>query len=234
VISEFFGVKARLHIVPAKFIRLSSVESRLAKYSTASTNYIEEIYPMKSSRTLKLKYGSAIALTALMLFAPTPHSIAEQGHSAPVKIAVFDFELEDGSAGAGIVGDRADDAGYMKAVSAEVRRAIEQSGRYHLIDISGADAEAIRDHSLRTYNGCDAGIASPLGAEQSLTGVVRRISRTEYVIGFQLRDAKSGALMATQDTGLRMGANYSWGRGASRLIEDRLLNERMKQLNPSN
>ncbi len=162
-----------------------------------------------------------------------PYSFAGQEQGAPTKIAVFDFELEDDSAGAGIAGDRAADAGYMKAVSAEVRHVIEQSGRYHLIDVSGANAEAVRDHSLRACNGCDASIASALGADQSLTGIIRRVSRTEYVVGYQLRDAKSGVLIASQDTGLRMGANYSWSRGASRLIEDRLLDGQVKQPNPS-
>jgi hypothetical protein len=183
---------------------------------------------VRPSGTFKFKWGSAIALTPLLFFATTPRSLAAQAQGAPTDIAVFDFELEDGSAGAGIADDRAADTGYMNAVSTEVRRVIAQSGRYHLVDVSGADADAVRDHSLRTCNGCDAGIASALGAEQSLTGVVRRISRAEYVVGFQLRDAKSGALIAAQDTGLRMGANYSWSRGAARLIEDRLLNARMK------
>ncbi|MGB7043900.1 MAG: DUF3280 domain-containing protein [Methylocella sp.] len=190
--------------------------------------------PVRSSGTFKFKWGSAIALAPLIFFAATPHSVAAQAQGARTDIAVFDFELDDGSAGAGIAGDHAADNGYMKEVSTEVRRVIAQSGRYHLVDVSGADADAVRDHSLRTCNGCDAGIASALGAEQSLTGVVRRISRTEYVVGFQLRDAKSGALIAAQDTGLRMGANYSWSRGASRLIADRLLTERVKQPNPSN
>jgi hypothetical protein len=116
----------------------------------------------------------------------------------------------------------------MRVVSAEVRRVIEQSGSYRLVDISGADAEAVRDRSLLTCNGCDAGIALALGAEQSLIGVVKRISRTEYVVGFQLRDASSGALIAAQDTDVRMGANYSWSRGASRLIKDRLLDAQEK------
>jgi hypothetical protein len=135
---------------------------------------------------------------------------------------VFDFELEDGSAGASLVADQADE-GYMKSVSAEVRRLIEQSGRYRLVDVSAADAPAVRDHSLRSCNGCDAEIALALGAEQSLIGVVRRITRTEYVVSFQLKDARTGALLAAQESDLRMGANYSWSRGAARLIKDHLL-----------
>jgi hypothetical protein len=170
----------------------------------------------------------------LMLLVPASRSVAAQAQDGPIKIAIFDFELEDGSAGAGIAGDPAADAGYMKAVSAEVRHVVEQSGRYRLIDAGGAEAEAVRDHPLRMCNGCDATVASALGADLSLTGIVRRISRTEYVIGFQLRDAKSGALIAAQDTGLRMGANYSWSRGAARLIEDRLLGAQERDRSPSN
>ena len=108
-------------------------------------------------------------------------------------------------------------------MSTEVRRLIEQSGRYRLVDVSGANAEAVKDHSLRNCNGCDAGIALALGAEQSLIGLVRRITRTEYVVLFRLRDAKTGAVLASQETDLRMGANYAWSRGAARLIKDRLL-----------
>jgi hypothetical protein len=76
---------------------------------------------------------------------------------------------------------------------------------------------------LHDCGGCDAGIALKLGADQSFVGVVRRISRTEYTIRFQLRDARTGTVIATGDTGLRMGANYSWSRGAVRLVRDRLL-----------
>lgn len=50
---------------------------------------------MKSSGKLELKCGSAIALTTLMLFASTSHSIAAPGQGDPTKIAVFGFELED-------------------------------------------------------------------------------------------------------------------------------------------
>jgi hypothetical protein len=76
---------------------------------------------------------------------------------------------------------------------------------------------------LRDCNGCDAALALGLGAEQSFVGVVRRISRTEYTVRFQIRDAKTGTVLADENSGLRMGADYSWSRGARRLVLDRLL-----------
>ena len=159
----------------------------------------------------------------VLLHAVLPSTLAASPQTDPVKIAVFDFELEDASAGASIAGDSDADDQYMKAVSTAVRQEIENSGRYRVIDVAGADAEAVRNRSLWKCNGCDAGIALALGAEQSLIGVVRRITRTEYVVSFQLRDAKTGARLAGQQSDLRMGANYSWSRGAAGLIKSGLL-----------
>ena len=45
-------------------------------------------------------------------------------------------------------------------------------------------------------------------------------------LGFQLRDARTGAVLARGDSGLRMGADYSWKRGAVRLVSDRLIESR--------
>jgi hypothetical protein len=160
----------------------------------------------------------------VLICSPTPHAVAADAAAASIKLAAFDFELEDGSAGASVAGDHARDDQYMASVSAEVRRLIEQSGRYQLIDVSGADGEAVKTHSLRKCNGCDAEIALALGAEQSLTGIVRRITRTEYVVSFRLADAKTGATLTYKETDLRMGANYSWSRGAAKLIKSELLN----------
>ena len=101
---------------------------------------------------------------------------------------------------------------------------IAQSGRYSLVDVSGADADAVKAHLLRSCNGCDAGIAFKLGADQSLIGVVTRISRTEYTVRFQIRDARDGAVISSKQTDLRMGADYSWSRGAAWLIKNTLLN----------
>jgi Protein of unknown function (DUF2380) len=149
--------------------------------------------------------------------------------AAPVQIAVFDFELEDTSA-AGSAGEvAASDAANLADVTNGVRELFAQSGRYHVIEAGGANAEAARKHDLRDCDGCDAGIAKGLGADQSLVGVVRRISRTEYTVRFQIRDSKTGEVISRGDSGLRMGANYSWSRGAVHLVRDRVLDSQPQQ-----
>lgn len=165
----------------------------------------------------------ALLFCAIVLTA----SAASAGTSPPVKLAMFDFELEDFSAGASLAaGNPADDNEQLKSVTNEARRLIAQSGRYALVDISSADAPAVKEHWLRKCNGCEAAIALKLGAEQSLVGIVTRISRMEYTVRFQIRDARTGTVISNKQTPLRMGANYSWSRGADWLIKNRLLDSR--------
>ncbi|MCP3467436.1 DUF3280 domain-containing protein [Bradyrhizobium sp. CCGUVB23] len=141
---------------------------------------------------------------------------------APIALAVFAFELEDTTA-APMAGLSESDTAHLAEVTNGVRDRLAQSGRYRLVDVSGASGEAVTRHALRDCGGCEADIAGKLGADQSLIGVVRRVSRTEYTIGFQVRDTKTGQVFARGDSGLRMGADYSWDRGAVRLVGDKLI-----------
>jgi uncharacterized protein DUF2380 len=149
--------------------------------------------------------------------------------TAPIGLAVFDFELEDTTAAAQASGVTASDAAQLADVTSGVRELFAQSDRYRVIETSDANAEAARAHTLRDCDGCEAGIAQKLGADQALIGVVRRVSRTEYTIGFQVRDSRTGAVVSRADSGLRMGADYSWRRGAVRLVKDQLLENRAQQ-----
>ena len=148
---------------------------------------------------------------------------------APVKIAVFDFELEDFSGGAGIIPESDQDREQLRLATETVRRLLTESGRYSLVDVSNADAPDVTAHSLHKCDGCDAAIARKLGADQSLVGIVSRITRTDYAVTFKLRDARTGSVLAVEQTDLRIGANYSWNRGAAWLIKNRLLEKQAQQ-----
>jgi hypothetical protein len=148
---------------------------------------------------------------------------------APVKLAVFDFELEDFSGGGGIVPESDQDREQLKLATETVRRLLTESGRYSLVDVSHADAPEVAAGSLHKCDGCDAAIARKLGADQSLVGIVNRVSRMEYGVTFQLRDARTGNAVSVERTDLRMGANYSWNRGAAWLIKNRLLDNQSER-----
>jgi hypothetical protein len=146
-----------------------------------------------------------------------------RGSSPTPKLAVFDFELLDVSGGALLIPESAEDLEQLRLATEEARRLISQSGRYALVDIGGADAEAVKALKLNDCDGCDAAVAAKLGADQSLIGIVTRVTRTDYAVTYKLRDAHSGKLIGVQQTDLRSGANDSWPRGAAWLIENKLL-----------
>jgi hypothetical protein len=148
---------------------------------------------------------------------------------APIKLAVFDFELEDFSGGAGIIPESDQDREQLRLATETARHLLVESGRYSLVDVSRVDAADVSAHSLRQCDGCDAAIAGKLGADQSLVGIVTRITRTDYAVTFKLRDTRTGAPIAVEQTDLRIGANYSWNRGAAWLIKNRLLEKQAQQ-----
>ena len=78
---------------------------------------------------------------------------------------------------------------------------------------------------MHDCEGCEARIAAGLNADQSMIGIVTRISRTDYAVTYKIRDAKSGALVDVEQTDLRAGANSAWSRGARWLIQRRLLEQ---------
>jgi hypothetical protein len=157
---------------------------------------------------------------------------AERGPEprSPVKLAVFGFELLDVSGGAGVIAADDIDKEQLRLATEMARQLIGRSGRYALVDVDkappgveGADRNAAEAHSLHECNGCDAALAEKLGADQSLVGVVTRVTRTDYNVTYTLRDAHTGKIVAVEQTDMRVGANYSWPRGARSLIRDKFL-----------
>ncbi len=142
---------------------------------------------------------------------------------ATIKLAVFPFELEDFSGGGALIPPDDIDREQLRLATEEARRLISLSDRYQLIALDEADGEAAKARKLRDCEGCEAPIAAARGADQSMIGIVTRISRTDYAVTYKIRDAHTGAPVAVEQTDLRIGANYSWSRGARWLIEHRLL-----------
>jgi len=142
---------------------------------------------------------------------------------APIRLAVFPFELEDFSAAAAYIPPDDIDREQLRLSTEEARRLIAESGRYQLVDVGTVKDEAAKAGKLHHCDGCEAKIAAGLHADQSMIGIVTRISRTDYAVTYKIRDAQSGALVDVQQTDLRAGANSAWSRGARWLIQRRLL-----------
>jgi hypothetical protein len=166
-----------------------------------------------------------LAACASAVFALLCAEFSASADSSPIKIAVFDFELDDFSAGAGIAGNVAADNEHLDQATSEVRGLLAESGRYSLVDVSGVQSDSVKARAFRQCNGCESALAQKLGADQSFVGVITRVSRTEFTVRFQIRDARTGDVIANKATDLRIGADYAWGRGAASLIKNRLLND---------
>jgi hypothetical protein len=135
----------------------------------------------------------AAALAAALALAPPSSKAAEP---SPIKIAVFDFELNDTSGGSGIIPQDA-------------------------VDTSAAGSAP--KGGYQSCRGCESGVASKLGADQSMVGLVTRLNRVEHAVQIVVRDARTGALVSNHYTGLRMGANYAWPRAVKWLVENSVL-----------
>jgi hypothetical protein len=159
-------------------------------------------------------------VAALTVFVVQPSKAAEP---ELVKIAVFDFELDDRSAGRDIIGEDAIDTENLITSTEEARRMLSASGRYSIVDTSAAAGEVTSAGGIQYCNGCEGPLAKELGADLAMIGVFTRVSRTEYTLQVLVRDAGSGTVVLNTSTGLRMGANYSWPRGVKWLMDNRIL-----------
>jgi hypothetical protein len=171
-----------------------------------------------SMRSLAFVLAPAMVLVGFAVANADEHRTPPQ-----IKLALFPFELEDFSAGAAYVPPDEIDREQLRLSTEEARRLVAESGRYQLLDVGAVNDEAAKAGKLHDCGGCEAKIAAGLNADQSMIGIITRISRTDYAVTYKIRDAKSGALVAVEQTDLRAGANSAWSRGARWLIQRRLL-----------
>jgi Protein of unknown function (DUF2380) len=172
------------------------------------------------NRSSALRSLAASLAGVLAVFAIQP---SEAAGPEPTKIAVFDFALDDRSAGRGIIDQDATDTENLKLSTEEARRLLSDSGRYSIVDARSAAPEVLSAGGIQHCNGCEGPLAKELGADQAMIGVFTRVSRTEYTLQILIRDTASDAVVSNASTGLRMGANYSWPRGVKWLINNRIV-----------
>lgn len=151
--------------------------------------------------------------------------LAAVGASAaePAKtIVVFDFEMMDTSASAGLIPQDELDTRYLQESTQAAKDFLLSAGDYSIVDAGPAADDLAKAGAIRDCNGCEAPIAQKLGGQMAMTGIVNRVSRTEYELLIKVVDAGSGAPVAVGYSGLRLGANYSWPRGAKWVMEKRI------------
>lgn len=148
---------------------------------------------------------------------------AHAQQTTPMSVEVFPFELEDKSAGAGIIPPDEHDRRYLSESAQVAKDMLARSGRFTVIDAPASDVQAAAPHGLRNCSGCEGKIAKQHGASLALLGVVTRVNRTEHTMFIRILDAETGKPVSVGFTDLRMGANYAWPRSVKWLMTNRIL-----------
>ena len=172
---------------------------------------------------------AALFLCAAVTFgAMSVRATAAPPRPAAIKIAVFGFELDDVSPAEVYAGQAAasKDSGQgqmeLQSATKAARDELAGSGHYRIVSLNGADAKPVKDHDLRDCNGCEAAIARKLGAQQSMLGIVRRVTQTDYYILVIIRDAKTGKILDSESANFA-GGDEGWANGAKVLIMYQIL-----------
>ena len=143
-----------------------------------------------------------------------------QAVAGPPKVAVFDFELLDMSLEGGA--RRADEQERRARASQQLRKGLEASGRFAVVDIAPVRDEAAAAN-LQACGGCDVRLAREVGADLSVTGVVQKVSNLILNMNIYVHDASTGQRVAAMSVSFRGNTDESWTRALDYLLRNRLL-----------
>ena len=174
---------------------------------------------------LKKTLCAASFVLSLICFAITAQAEAIR----PIKLAVFDLELDDFTAGGPIAGESAEETARLRRMTALARELLAQSGLFEIVDVSGSKDARIEEHWLRKCNGCDADIARELGADMSFVGFYRKVSVMEQNLHFRIRDARTGEMVHASQTDYRNETDESWTRALKFLIKNEIVEPELER-----
>jgi hypothetical protein len=140
----------------------------------------------------------------------------------PPRLAVFDFEMIDSSLEGQMRGKRADERERLMRTGDQVRKELDESGKFRIVDIAPVNAAA-HQANLQACGGCDVKLARELGADLEITGMVQKVSNLILNINVYLRDVHTGKLVAAASVDMRGNTDESWSRATRYLIRERLL-----------
>jgi hypothetical protein len=158
-----------------------------------------------------------LAFVALMLIAAVPAHAAD-----PLKFVVFDFEMIDSSLDGQMNGPRADEHERLLRAGDQLRKELEESGKFRILDISPINAAA-HQSNLQACGGCDVKLAKQIGADIAVSGVVQKVSNLILNVNVYMRDTSTGRLVAGASVDMRGNTDESWSRAVHYLVQERLL-----------
>ncbi|WHZ37998.1 DUF3280 domain-containing protein [Sagittula sp. MA-2] len=137
--------------------------------------------------------------------------------AADEKIAFFGITLLDGSLQTATGGHEAEEA-RIEALETLVADRFREEG-YDLVDIAPVQEKLDRVANPAKCYGCDARMATELGADFALVGEVQKISNLILTMNLQLRDAESGETVKGRVVDIRGNTDESWTRGMRYILK---------------
>ncbi|SNR78032.1 DUF3280 domain-containing protein [Puniceibacterium sediminis] len=137
--------------------------------------------------------------------------------------AVFDIEFINFSQEVDYGATNEEEKIRALMLSEEFRALLKKSGRYSLVDTTGAADDLALHGNPFSCNACEAKIAAKLGAERSFTGAVQKLSVLVQTIIIRERDVRSGDVMAQYQTDIRGNTDVAWRRGLEWLMKNRMV-----------
>ena len=164
----------------------------------------------------------ALLLIGFISLGGSSHPVANEA-GQPIKLAMFDLELDDFSAGGPLAGESAEEAARLHRMTKLARELLGASGIFEIVDVSASTSPLVAERWLRKCNGCEAEAARDLGANMSFMGFYRKISVMEQTLELRIRDARTGQLVHVSQTDLRGETDTSWSRALKFLIRYELV-----------
>lgn len=143
----------------------------------------------------------------------------------PARLALFDFELIDTSLQGEMEGIDPADQARLHMIEAELRRRLEESGRFELVDTAPVADQIDAAGVLWSCNGCEVAIARRLDAELALVGWVQKVSNLILNLNVVMRDTASRDQVFASSVDIRGNTDESWQHGIRYLLENRLLQQ---------
>jgi Protein of unknown function (DUF2380) len=159
-----------------------------------------------------MKFWQALSLTFALSFLMTGAARAKV-----LRAAIFDFSLDDTSLQAQMSGLSAGDLSRLNHLNAQLRTLLTESGRYQPVDMAPVEAEA-RASNLDACGGCAITMASKVGAQVAVTGLVQKVSNLILNINVTITDVATGQVLAAQSVDIRGDTDESWTRGLNFLF----------------
>jgi len=141
--------------------------------------------------------------------------------AGPPRIAVFDFELMNTSPAP----STAEELARTRRLGEQLRAALQNSGKYQVVDIGPVRAEAEKNGSLRNCNGCELPLARRVGAALVAYGWVQKVSNLILNINLVIEDVAAEKTVKAGSVDIRGNTDESWSRGLKYLLEEHILQQ---------